>query len=461
MEDRALTGPAGDRMFYSDKGKGDRYAYMFGLLRNLIRHRLGWAWHRLRNLMSRVSLKNLRNLRSPISLRNLRSPRSLRGLMRRRRRGTWIRLAGVSAVVALVVLVTVRRDPEPTDQLLIAEKYVNLARQTATEAEAPEAFESAARSLAEARSSMLRQYGLPAFLRNYGPTRERILEAQKLTAQAIEEGRQTVQDRGERLEQEIRAVRQEVAEVRALLLNLPPRYHRALRFVVSAESRISSAQRAHGPYETRDALASVQAARGEVTFALQNVRGLLLGFLDRKSEWNEDLNHTLAWTRNNGGTALVIDKLNHRAHIVRGGRSVRSYPAEFGPAWLDKKVVEGDRATPEGRYKIVRKKGPSQTRYHKALLLNYPNEEDAAAFNRMKRAGIVSRRARMGGLIEVHGDGGKGEDWTFGCVSLSNRHMDEVWNALSVGSPVTIVGIWEEPRWLSRLLQTASNRDQP
>jgi hypothetical protein len=39
--------------------------------------------------------------------------------------------------------------------------------------------------------------------------------------------------------------------------------------------------------------------------------------------------------------------------------------------------------------------------------------------------------------------------------------MDEVFGALGVGSPVTIVGIWEEPRWLSRLLQTASNRVQP
>jgi hypothetical protein len=365
------------------------------------------------------------------------------------------------AVVALVVLVTVRRDPEPTDQLLVAEKYLNLARQTAAAEEAPETFESAARSLAAARSSMLGQYDLPAFLRDYGPTRERILAAQKLTAQAIEEGRQSIQDRGQRLELEIKAVRQEAAEVRALLMNLPPRYHRALRFVVSAESRLSSAERSHAPWETRDALEAVQAARGEVTFALQNVRGLLLGFLDRRREWNEDLHNTLAWTRNNGGAALVVDKLNHRVHIVRGGRSVRSYPAEFGPAWLDKKVVEGDRATPEGRYRIVRKKGPSQTRYHKALLLNYPNEEDAAAFNRMKRAGIVSRRARMGGLIEIHGDGGKGEDWTFGCVSLSNRHMDEVFGALGVGSPVTIVGIWEEPRWLSRLLQTASNRVQP
>jgi hypothetical protein len=363
--------------------------------------------------------------------------------------------------VSITILFTVRRDPEPTGLLLAAERYVNLAREAAADQEAESTFASATRALAEARSAMMKQYGLPAFLRDYGTTRTKILEAQRLTSQAIDEARTAVSERESRLSQDIASVRREVDEVRDLLMNLPPRYHRALRFVVSAESRLASAARARTPAETRDAVASVQTARGEVTFALQNVRGLLLGFLERRPEWVEDLNETLAWTRRNDSTALVVDKLNHRVHIVRDGRSVRSYPAEFGPAWLDKKTVEGDRATPEGRYKIVRKKGPGQTRYYKALLLNYPNDEDSRQFQRLKRAGALSRRARAGGLIEVHGNGGKGEDWTFGCVSLHDSHMDEVFRQLSVGSPVTIVGIWEEPDWLTRLLQTASNESSP
>jgi lipoprotein-anchoring transpeptidase ErfK/SrfK len=343
--------------------------------------------------------------------------------------------------------------------MLAAERYLNLAREASADQDAPATYDSAAKSLRAARSSMMRQFGRPAFLRDYGETRRQILGAQKLTATALEEARTAVQGRAERLRTDIQQVRAEVAEVRGLLMNLPPRYHRALRFVVAAESRLLSAERAHTPQETRDAMSAVQTARGEVTHALQNVRGLLLGFLDRRSEWNQDLAETLAWTRKTGNTAVVVDKLNHRFHIVRSGRSIRSYPAEFGPAWLDKKVVEGDRATPEGRYKVVKKRGRGQTRYHKALLLNYPNGEDSATFHRLRRAGAVSHRARMGGLIEIHGDGGKGEDWTFGCVSLRNEHMDDVFSQLDIGSPVTIVGIWEEPSWLTRLLQTAGNTE--
>jgi hypothetical protein len=34
--------------------------------------------------------------------------------------------------------------------------------------------------------------------------------------------------------------------------------------------------------------------------------------------------------------------------------------------------------------------------------------------------------------------------------------MDRVYSNLAVGSPVTIIGVWEEPAWLTRLLETAS-----
>ena len=101
-------------------------------------------------------------------------------------------------------------------------------------------------------------------------------------------------------------------------------------------------------------------------------------------------------------------------------------------------------------------KGNGQTRYHKAMLLNYPNDEDLVRFRRLRNNGVVSRGARPGGLIEIHGDGGKGEDWTFGCISLRDRDMDRVFSTLAVGSPVTIIGLWEEPAWLTRVLATAS-----
>jgi murein L,D-transpeptidase YafK len=97
-------------------------------------------------------------------------------------------------------------------------------------------------------------------------------------------------------------------------------------------------------------------------------------------------------------------------------------------------------ATPEGMYKVTRKLEGSKTKYYKALLLDYPNEEDKARFREEIENGSLPRNAKIGGLIEIHGDGGKGIDWTEGCVALTNKEMDIVYRLAKVGTPVTIVG---------------------
>jgi murein L,D-transpeptidase YafK len=119
---------------------------------------------------------------------------------------------------------------------------------------------------------------------------------------------------------------------------------------------------------------------------------------------------------------------------------VKTFVAELGTNWTADKSRSGDAATPEGRYKVVQKKGAGHSIYYKALLLDYPNAEDRAAFARAKRRGEIPRDATPGGLIEIHGDGGKGRDWTRGCVAVSNDDMDDVFRRAKVGTPVTIVG---------------------
>ena len=48
--------------------------------------------------------------------------------------------------------------------------------------------------------------------------------------------------------------------------------------------------------------------------------------------------------------------------------------------------------------------------------------------------------AKIGGLIEIHGNGGKGIDWTEGCIALTDKEMDIVFKIVKVGTPVTIIG---------------------
>lgn len=156
--------------------------------------------------------------------------------------------------------------------------------------------------------------------------------------------------------------------------------------------------------------------------------------------WSRWAKSGIKTSRATGGPVILVDKSRRRCHLYRAGRRIASYAADLGPNWLGDKEASGDKKTPEGMYRVTQKKSGRSTKYHKALLINFPNEEDRKQFEAAKRSGAVSRSARIGGLIEIHGDGGRGYDWTLGCVALSNRDMDRLYAQVGVGTPVIIVG---------------------
>jgi len=57
-----------------------------------------------------------------------------------------------------------------------------------------------------------------------------------------------------------------------------------------------------------------------------------------------------------------------------------------------------------------------------------------------KRRGELPRGSGIGGLIEIHGEGGRGQNWTDGCVALKNADMDDLFARVRNGTRVTIVG---------------------
>jgi murein L,D-transpeptidase YafK len=149
---------------------------------------------------------------------------------------------------------------------------------------------------------------------------------------------------------------------------------------------------------------------------------------------------TINWSVEQNDVVLLVDKLAHNCQVLQAGIRIDEFPIELGPNWLGHKRQRGDGATPEGRYHIKKKKSGRQTVYYKALEIDYPNAEDMAQFYAAKQRGDIADRASIGGLIEVHGDGGKGANWTAGCVALRNCDMDKVFDYAKVGTPITIVG---------------------
>lgn len=138
--------------------------------------------------------------------------------------------------------------------------------------------------------------------------------------------------------------------------------------------------------------------------------------------------------------AILIEKAEHRLTLYDGGKIQQSWDVELGPNWISAKRFSGDAATPEGQYRIVARKDRGQSAYYRALLLDYPNDRDRRAFLKAQRGGLLPPGAQVGGLIEIHGEGGRSADWTRGCVALPNAEIDQLFKRVRVGTPVTIVG---------------------
>ena len=84
-------------------------------------------------------------------------------------------------------------------------------------------------------------------------------------------------------------------------------------------------------------------------------------------------------------------------------------------------------------------------------MINYPNEDDRKHFQIAREKGLVPHRTGIGSLIEIHG-GGK-DIMTYGCIAMNNRDIDELFNIVKVGTPVTIVGAVSSQNRLSSDLQ--------
>jgi len=156
--------------------------------------------------------------------------------------------------------------------------------------------------------------------------------------------------------------------------------------------------------------------------------------------WRKWIDETVAWSGRAGKPAIVVYKEKRLLVLYERGRPAASFTADLGRNRLQPKHHAGDKATPEGRYRVTAKKQNGQSKYYKALLLDYPNAEDRARFERERKAGRLPAGATPGADIEIHGEGGRDSDWTLGCVALANDDIDAVFRRVEVGTPVTIVG---------------------
>jgi lipoprotein-anchoring transpeptidase ErfK/SrfK len=163
-------------------------------------------------------------------------------------------------------------------------------------------------------------------------------------------------------------------------------------------------------------------------------------YFKKYNHWKATAESAINSSKQKKNTIIVVDKFAKKCYVYKKGKLSNSFNVELGKNWIGNKMKKNDRATPEGIYQIQKKINGSQTKYYKALLINYPNDEDQERFSRAKKNGELSSHSDIGGLIEIHGDGGKGANWTNGCVALTNEDMDRLYDMVRTGTQVVIVG---------------------
>lgn len=166
---------------------------------------------------------------------------------------------------------------------------------------------------------------------------------------------------------------------------------------------------------------------------------LVQNWFSNHGDWQKQAKQAVQLSANNK-KVILIDKFAHKCIVYQNKKTIKTFDVEFGPNWMGDKMLKGDKATPEGIYRVSDKKSGAKTKFYKALLINYPNDEDRVKFDTAKRKKLIPSRADIGGLIEFHGMGGKGVDWTDGCIALANNDMDALFNLIGNGTPVIIVG---------------------
>jgi len=169
-------------------------------------------------------------------------------------------------------------------------------------------------------------------------------------------------------------------------------------------------------------------------------RVMLDEYFSKWPTWARWINETIAGTKGSSYEAIVVDKFDRKCYIYSKGEMIEQFDIDLGSNWMGHKSQRGDMATPEGIYRVTKLKQHSETKYYKALLINYPNKQDSERFLIAKMKGLISNGSEIGGMIEIHGNGGTGIDWTDGCIALSNNDMDILFSLSRTGTIVTIVG---------------------
>ncbi|MBT8099986.1 MAG: L,D-transpeptidase family protein [Gammaproteobacteria bacterium] len=134
---------------------------------------------------------------------------------------------------------------------------------------------------------------------------------------------------------------------------------------------------------------------------------------------------------------VLIEKAKRKLHLIRDGEPFRTFKIALGIRPKGDKQREGDFRTPEGTYLLDRRNPHSE--YFLSIHVSYPNPADIRS---ARQKGV-----EPGGAIMIHGQPNepthseayyRTQDWTNGCIAVSNSDMIDIWLMTADNTPIEI-----------------------
>jgi murein L,D-transpeptidase YafK len=134
---------------------------------------------------------------------------------------------------------------------------------------------------------------------------------------------------------------------------------------------------------------------------------------------------------------VVVEKAARKLHLVRNGEAFRTFDIALGIMPVGDKTKEGDFKTPEGTYVLDSRNQNSD--FFLAIHVSYPDPDD--------RRKASQQGVDPGGAIMIHGQPNvptrseayyRTQDWTNGCIAVSNSDMIDIWLMTGENTPIDI-----------------------
>jgi hypothetical protein len=341
--------------------------------------------------------------------------------------------------VIVVAILFITKEKPPVEEMEIAREKLSNAKEVGANKYSKNLFNSASASYDSAMHYWKVENERFYLFRNYDKVLYFALKSEKFASSSIGQADNNSKNLKKEIENKILRIQNKIDIYQANFDHIP-QLEESRKQYNKGKIYFGEAKLAFQKSDYIKAQQKIELSSKLIEKSYNYANSVLVNYFGDYSKWQRWVNNTIEQSRLNDSYCIIVDKIARECLLYYKGGLKEKFEIDLGKNWMGNKNHQGDYTTPEGIYKVIDKKANGQSRYYKAMLLNYPNDEDRARFAMNKRNGTISSRKRIGDLIEIHGNGGKGADWTSGCVALADSDMDRLYSKCPTGTTVTIVG---------------------